>query len=274
MRIKVILTLGLIVSILVILPATFAVSASPQPQGAQFATPTPQPDGRIIYIVPAGFTCTQISLLTGVPVEELRVLNNLDADCTLQEGQQLLLGLGGPAAATPTEGPSPTPTSVLPTPTPFFGTGEICIMLYDDQNGDTIRQPDTEPAIPGGAASVTGANVAYSATKDTSEGLLDPDYQGVCFLDVPEGDFNISVAVPDGFNPTMLLNAEISLKAGQRIFVGFGAQSQSVTIAADPEQGGGSPLMGVVGGLLLLAGAGLAFYARRLRKTPKGLSLR
>lgn len=272
MRIKVILTLGLIFSTLVFLPAAFAVSASPQPQGAQFATPTPQPDGRIIYIVPAGFTCTQISLLTGVSVDQLRSLNNLDADCTLVEGQQLLLGLGGPAAVTPTEGPSPTPTAVLPTPTPFFGTGEICVLLYDDRNGDTIRQPDTEPAIPGGAVSVAGADVAYSATKDTSEGLLDPDYQGVCFLDVPEGDFNISVAVPDGFNPTMLLSAEISLRAGQRIFVGFGAQSQSVTV--ETETDGGSPLMGIVGGLLLLAGAGLAFYARWLRKAPKGMSLR
>jgi hypothetical protein len=272
MRYRIVLIFSLMAAALAVISATFAVSASPQPQGAQFATPTPQPDGRIIYIVPAGFTCTQISLLTGVSVDQLRALNNLDADCTLVEGQQLLLGLGGPAAATPTEGPSPTPTTVLPTPTPFFGTGEICILLYDDKNGDTIRQPDTEPAIPGGAVSVTGANVAYSATKDTSEGLLDPDYQGVCFLEVPEGDFNISVAVPDGFNPTMLLSTEISLRAGQRIFVGFGAQSQTVTVETDPE--GGSPVMGIVGVSLLLAGAGLAFYARQLRKAPRGMSLR
>jgi len=273
MRLKVILLISLLTGILLVLPATFAASASSVPQGVQYATPTPLPDGRIIYLVQAGDTCTRVQLLTGVTVDQLRTLNNLDADCNLTEGQQLLLGLGGPAAVTPTDGPSPTPTAILPTPTPFFGNGEICVMLYDDLNGNAIREPDTELPIPGGAVSVTGSTVAYSATKDTSEGITDPEYQGVCFTDAPEGDYTVSVAVPDGYNATMLLNTELTLQAGDIVYVGFGAQSQAVLGDTDTSESR-SPVMGIIGGVLLLGGAGLAFYANRLRNKPGKLMLR
>lgn len=274
MRLKAILLISLLTGLLLVLPATFAASASSAPQGVQYATPTPQPDGRIIYIVQAGDNCTRIQLLTGVTVDELRTLNNLDADCTLSEGQQLLLGLGGPAAVTPTDGPSPTPTAILPTPTPFFGNGEICVMLYDDLNGNAIREPDTELPIPGGAVSVTGSDVAYSTTKDTSEGITETDYQGVCFPDAPEGNYTISMAIPDGYNATMVLNTELALQAGAIVYVSFGAQSQATSNAIDPTNEGGSPIMGIVGISLLLGGAGLAFYANRIRNKPGQIKLR
>ena len=54
---------------------------------ANNVTPTPGPDGRIIYLVKAGETCTQISLLYGVTVEYIRTTNLLDENCTLRAGQ-------------------------------------------------------------------------------------------------------------------------------------------------------------------------------------------
>ena len=114
-------------------------------------TPTPQPDGRIIYIVQANDTLLGISLLTGVPIEELRALNNLTSD-TIFEGEELLLGLGGPAEITPTAGPTPTSTAILPTPSPRPGFGTLCILVFNDLNGDSIRQ-NGEDSIPDGAIS-------------------------------------------------------------------------------------------------------------------------
>ncbi len=233
----------------------------------QYASPTPGVDGRILYVVQAGDTCTRIALLNQISVEQLRALNSkLDADCTVVQGQQLLIGLTGPAVATDTPGPSPTPPPPTITPTPPSGTTEICVLLFDDQNGDALRQ-ETEPAIAGGAISVTEINGAYSATQTTAINP-DPDaYQGTCFTEVPEGTYNISVAIPDNYNPTMDLTYKLDLKQGDRAFVDFGAQSTQTTISQPASNGGGSitsTLLGIVGGLLLLGGAGLGWYAWRM----------
>jgi hypothetical protein len=94
-----------------------------------------------------------------------------------------------------------------------------------------------------------------------------------CFTDVPEGEYNISVAVPENYNPTMELTYTFSINAGDRAFVDFGAQSQAETIAEqDPENSGGtSPIFGILGGLLLLGGLGLGWYAFQQRKPASRL---
>ncbi len=120
--------------------------ASPQFQYTPFPTPTPGPDGRILYKVQPGDTLLRISLIAGVPLDELRGLNKLVGD-NIVVGQELLLGLGGPSQVTPTPGPSPTPTIEPPTPTPIAGAGILCVLLYNDRNGNSIRQEE-EPTIP------------------------------------------------------------------------------------------------------------------------------
>ncbi|MBI5841749.1 MAG: LysM peptidoglycan-binding domain-containing protein [Chloroflexi bacterium] len=263
-----------ILSILLLFGLWLPANAAPSLQ-VQYSTPTPGPDGRIIYIVQPGDTCTRVTLLNGISEQTLRQLNSkLDSDCTLVEGQQLLIGLAGPAAGTATVGPSPTPLLPTVSPTPFTGTTEICVLLFDDQNGDALRQ-ETEPAVAGGAVSVTEINGEYSAARDT---VINPDpeaYQGICFSDVPEGSYNITVGIPDNFNPTMELNYKLDVHAGDRAFVDFGAQSQEISVAGNeetPGNGGMSPIMGILGGLLLLGGAALGYYAWRSGKPESKLS--
>jgi murein DD-endopeptidase MepM/ murein hydrolase activator NlpD len=263
----IVLTMGLLASALLV-----PVHAGPAPQ--QFATNTPLPDGRILYKVQAGDTCTKIQLLYGISFEQIRQLNQgINADCTnIIDGQEVLVGTGGPAAAPPnTPGPSPTPGLPTVTPTPFTGTTEICVLLFDDVNGDALRQAE-EPVILGGAISVTEIGGAYSETRETA---LNPDpaaYAGICFSDVPEGEYNIGAAIPDNYNPTMSLTYTLDVHAGDRAFVDFGAQRRDAPAAqtGNAEQGGGpSPILGIVGGLLLLGGLGLGWFALRLR-SPVG----
>jgi hypothetical protein len=268
------LTISLIAVILAFFGLTLPAQASPRPQLAQYATPTPQPDGRIIYIVQAGDNCISISLKTGVSLEQLYGQNpNLNTDCSnLVAGMELLLGIGGPSAFTPTPGPSPTPTLAPPTPTPFAGTTEVCILLYDDFNGNALRET-TEMGLSGGQVSLTDINGAYSKTESTVNSI-DPDTLEpvrTCFTDVPAGTFNISMAAPEGYNTTTGISYRLEVKAGDRAFVDFGAQSKSVQAVApeEPGQTSNSPVMGIVGALFLLGGLGMGWYALRLRK-PSG----
>jgi LysM domain/SdrD B-like domain len=233
--------------------------AAPVFQLTPFPTPTPGPDGRILYKVQPGDTLLRISLIAGVPLDQLRGLNNLIGD-NIVVGQELLLGLGGPSEVTPTPGPSPTPTPLLPTPSPVPGVGMLCVLLYDDINGDAIRQ-ETEPSIPGGAISVSNRSGSFSETVPTKAGL-DPH----CFENLSEGEYSITVAVPDGYNPTTATSFVLNLKAGDETYLGFGAQVNSVNQLESPGASGTrrSPLLGILGGVLLLASIALAIFGTRL----------
>jgi murein DD-endopeptidase MepM/ murein hydrolase activator NlpD len=267
-----------IVFLLVLPLFIFAISlpaqASPAAQ-VEFPSPTPGPDGRIIYIVQAGDSCFRIEALYNISVDQLRNLNpQLDENCTLVVGDELMLGIGGPAALSPTPGPSPTSAPPTVTPTPPAGTTEICVLLYDDLNGDALRQ-ETEFGIEGGAVSVSNSAGTFSETK-TTVSEIDPDTEEpvyTCFTDVPEGEYNISVAVPENYNPTTELSNTFPINAGDLAFVDFGAQSQTETIAEEAPQDSGrtSPIFGILGGLLLLGGLGLGWYAFQQRKPSNRL---
>jgi murein DD-endopeptidase MepM/ murein hydrolase activator NlpD len=256
---------GSIVLLLLLLGMFLPFSGADAAPDAQFVTSTPGPDGRIMYTVVEGDSCLQVALLHGITVPQLRQFNTrLDEDCTLTIGQQIVVGLAQPEAPTP--GPAPTQPSPTATVTPVSGTTEVCVLLFDDKNGDALRQ-ETEYGIDGGAVSLTNLNGSYSETLNTTS-AIDPDtLEPVrsCFLDVPGGEYNVSMAVPDAYNPTMLVSYNLTVKAGDRASVDFGAQSKTITVSepADIEQGSRSSMLGIFGFLLLLGGAGLGYYAYR-----------
>ena len=255
------LTLILLLLLGIALPFRGA-SAAPK---AQFLTATPGPDGRIMYTVVEGDSCLQVALLHNITVQQLRQFNTrLDEDCTIIPGQQLVVGLA--QAEAPTAGPAPTLPSPTITPTPVSGTTEVCVLLFNDMNGDAVRQ-ETELGIEGGAVSLTNLNGSYSETQNTTA-AVDPDsLEPVrsCFVDVPSGEYNVSMAVPDDYNPTMLVSYTLTVKAGDRAEIGFGAQSKTITVSepTDSQEGNRSSLLGIFGFLLLLSGAGLGYYAYR-----------
>jgi hypothetical protein len=237
-------------------------------------TATPGADGRILYVVLPLDTCYRVAAIHGITVDQLRQLNSkLDANCTLIEGQELLIGIVS-LAGTPTAGPSPSPAPPTASPTPFTGTTEICILLFNDVNGNALRE-ETEPAVAGGAVSVTENNGEYSAAQDTVIPADPEAYQGICFSNVPEGNYNITVGVPENYNPTMALNSSLDVNAGDRAFVDFGIQSKDIVAdagATPQNEPKTSPLFGIIGGLLLLGGIGLGFYAWRAGKPESKLS--
>jgi len=253
---KQILITILILSGLVFFGTAFRGNNTPRQDQIYLYTPTALADGRILYVVQADDTCTSITLKMGITEDQLRLNNNItDLDCLLQIGRQLLI-----TTVTPAPAATNTPTPTGPTPTPFYGLGQICVLLFNDLNGNGQAET-TETSIAGGAISITDRSGQTSVT-----GTTDASGSAVCFDKLPEGNYNVSVAIPEGYNPTTNLNYPITVKAGDSIYLDFGAQPGSG--AASPLVIGGtrSPLLGIFGGILILAGVGLGFYFLRSRK--------
>jgi hypothetical protein len=256
MKRKFILT-SFLISILFILSIMLTAQAQPVRQLPEYATPTPGPDGRIIYIVGQGDSCLRIQLLTGVSIDQLRILNRLDDSCTVQVGQELVIGVGAGSSAEEAT-PEAVPTEILqPTATPLPGFAIICILLYDDINGDSLRQ-SSEVVIAGGAVSIAGSSGQFSEVRETAAGT-----EATCFENVPEGTYTLNAAAPDGYFATTRQSYQLAVQANDQIYVDFGAQKGDIVIdvpGAVPNEGGSSWL-GVAGGVLLLLGLGLGIYS-------------
>ena len=233
--------------VMVLLAGILAVMFAHSVSGQAILTPTPDIDGNIFYIIKSNDSCMSISLTMGIDLITLRELNNLDEQCTLIPGTRLLLGRY--ETPTPTPGPSPTPTPITPTPTPYNGYGQVCVYLFEDENGDGIVG-EFEYGVTGGAVSITKRNGSDSFTGLTAGNDL------LCFPEVPEGDYNISVAPPTDYNPTTNMNYALTVKAGDNSQINFGAQKSSVLEAAETEvdTGNQSPMMALIGGGLIFAG--------------------
>jgi LysM domain len=227
-------------------------------QQAEF-TSTPLPDGRIFHVVGSGESCISIANLYGIPVDTLRQLNNLTADSCgyLQPGQKLLIGMSSNATAVPTLNTTPS----TPTPTPAPVKAEVCIVLFADINGNALADTDEGP-VANGVVSMTDRTGQVSLTGKTTAEL---DSTGaitnsLCFENVPAGDYNVSLAIPSGYNATTSMNYALRVTSTEQYILDFGAQLNSLSLPVTTSEGGTSPLLGLAGGILLLAGIGLAVY--------------
>jgi hypothetical protein len=253
--------------------AEAGVSHSMRLQPTPFPTPTPGPDGRIIYRVQEGDSLWRIAAIAGLSLEELMAMNGIQPGDFISPGMELELGIGGPVQPTAAQpGVEPTSAAPTPSPTPLVGTAEICVLLFQDENGNG-RLEEAELALEGGQVSVVdvGGNVAGEYT---TEALLDQeDLVGYCFSDLESGDYNVSAAAPPGYNATTILNAPVSILPGDIKYLQFGAQPSSALLGdGDPDGGSRSGLLGLLGILLLFAAGGLGFYAQRLSKAqPRSL---
>ncbi len=243
------------VTLLALVPF-FSTPASAQ---VYYYTPTAEANGNVYYVVKSGDNCDTISLLNNIPLDTLRSLNQLDLDkCRfLQVGQKLLLGTVPTPVVTP--GPTLTPTSMLPTPEPIKGYGIICVYLYNDINGNAMAEANetTDTGLAGGAISVASVAGDYSQTGTT---IATGD--AVCFEKAPEGEYNVSIAIPDGYNATASQSHTVYLKAGDTATIDFSAQASSSLVSNGSQGTGGSLLLAVVGGLLIIGAVGIGLYVR------------
>lgn len=272
-----ILASALMLGGLAIIPGASAGTAlRPAAQPTIFPTPTPGPDGSIIYEVQREDSLWRIAAIANMSIQELMALNGLQADDVIAPGMKLLLGTGGPAPpATLPPDAFPTETPISATPTPVFGVGEICVLLFLDNNGNARLDPG-EQSLPGGQVSVAEASGEVAGEHTTGPDELydeNGDIQGYCFSELANGDYNVSAAVPPEYNPTTGMNLPVHLAPGDRTFVQFGAQPSAAIAGGGVRQDRDrSYLLGALGVLLLISAGGVGYYAARLsRSHPSSL---
>jgi hypothetical protein len=244
-------------------PAVADPISGPMAQPTAFLTPTPGSDGRIVYTVQSGDTFFDIAAIAGITLEELYALNGIQPEDYAIPGTSLVLGFVSPTEEAIDPNMLLTLTPAQPTPTPLFSTGEICVLLFLDENGNA-RLEESESPLVGGKISVvdvSGVMVAEITTGD--------DPEGQCFKELEAGDYNISAAMPEEYNATTSMNLPLRLIAGDIKYVQFGAQPSAAMNERLPDQDGErSLLFGIFGIAMILMAAGLAFYASRYRRQP------
>jgi LysM repeat protein len=264
-----IVSTAIIIPLFLLVPSALAQNdQAPYLQPTPFPTPTPGPNGIIVYIVKDGDTLWRVAAIAGITLEELMAMNGIQPGDFISPGMQLELGRGGPVEPTSAPAsPRQTATSSDVTPTPITGTGEICILLFLDRNGNSKLEEGEEP-ISGGQLSVVNVSGVL-----VGEFTTDTNIEGHCFSEMESGDYNVSAAVPVDFNPTTGLNVPVSLNPGDIKYLQFGAQpSSAIENEFSGDGSGRSALLGIVGVVLLLFAGGLAVYASRMgRKTPSSL---
>ena len=245
----------------------------PALQPTPFLTPTPRQDGKIIYIVQEEDSLWRIAAIADITLEELMAMNGIQPGDFISPGMELELGVGGPAVATaaPFDAEA-TPTEEILTPTPVDGTAEICVMLFMDENGNG-RLEEGELPLAGGQISIVDVNGVVAGAVTTEDLNEEEDPVGHCFPDLKKGDFNVSAAVPPEYNPTTGLNVPVTLASGDIKYLQFGAQpSSAIGGPINPDDGGRSTILGLLGVLLLISAGALGYYASRMsRRTPRSL---
>jgi len=235
----------------------YSVETSSLSQGT-FPTPTPDADGNIIYQVQEGDSPWTIAAVAGITLEELYALNGMQPDDFITPGMQLLLGNAPLPTATDPPAAQLTETALAIPPTPVYGVGEICILIFEDENGNA-RLDETESALPEGQISVISVDGTL-----IGEHTTDTDPEGFCFENVDFGDYNVSAAVPENYNATTSMNLGITLEAGDVSYIQFGAQTSGAIDLPDNDQvNQRSLVLGILGVVLLLAAGGIGFYAYR-----------
>ena len=240
---------------------------------------TPAPDGSVVHIVSPGETLIGIAVTYEVSLDQIRQLNNLTSD-VIYVGQRLIIQPAQGAQPEPTAEPTAEggegeavaeapPEEEQPAEAPEAAeaeaSGTICVMSYEDANGNGLREPD-EPALAGFTFAVS------DGTQTVGTYITDDSGTSYCFTDLPSGTYIVSW-VADNYTPTTDQTWAVSLAPGATVSREFGAQLAGEASAEEGTEGsarGGLPtwviaLVAALGVILLLGGLSVAGYFLLIR---------
>lgn len=257
------------VLLVLVLPGSGPVRAQTLP------TATPDADGIIYVQVQPNDSLWSIAARAGISLQELLELNDLSEDALIRPGDLLIIGVTTPVPTSTAPPPTVTPRSTSPpsTPTPTAvppRTG-ICLLAFDDVNGNGRRD----------AGELLQAAVAFTIfNQDTvvanyvTDGVSEPH----CIDHLAPGTYQVTRSVARNETLTTGGDKGVILQTGDLVELAFGATMAPVAAmtetaaAATPdgetavatERPDRSSFWYIIGGLLLL---GVIFFMMmRLRR--------
>ena len=260
-------------------PPTSAVPPTPR------ATSTPRPDGAVVHVVQPGDTLYGIAYEYGVDPDQIRQLNagSIGPNDLLVVGQELVISVGTMSLPTPTSVPTeatpgtpPATQAAEATQPPVSGdNATLCVLAYEDRNGDMVWEETEEPLLPSATIVVVGA--AGEVARYTTDGISEPH----CFQNLQPGNYVVRQESPTGYVPSGSDNWGVLLGAGQSYTLQLGYQrgegtsstpaptateQQEQEESSKPSKGLLTTILqvsGVLALVLALAVAGLFILSRR-----------
>ena len=173
------------------------------------------------------------------------------------------------ATPTPVHTATPMPTNT-PTVTPTPMTGSVCVLAFDDRNGNRFRDPG-EPLLPYAVFTLSDAH--HVAGTYSTNGLNEPH----CFEALEPAVYFVSEMNPPGYESTTHDSWGLSLKNGATINIEFGNKTEALPTATPSPTPVPSPtspaLLGMLGNavygysgiivIVLAAGVLIAYNAAR-----------
>lgn len=141
-------------------------------------------------------------------------------------------------AATPVPAVTATPQGPSASPTPT--TGQICVLAFNDRNGDT-QQSEDESLLPGvvfALSDTSGPKESY-----TTDGVSEP----YCITNLPPGSYQLAIKSPTNYSATTQKSMVIALNGGMKTDVTFGARRGGAAPTPTAAGGGDSGISGVLG---------------------------
>jgi LysM repeat protein len=250
-------------------------------------TATPQADGSIVHTVHSGESCDGIAVTYGVTRQDILKLNNLSSCSIISVGQKLIIKpagsvspggsdtSGGTTGGDTADGGATqeaTEAATAPEVAAAQTTGTICVMGYDDKNGNGIREP-AESKLAGMTFTVSAATGPVA--NYTTDGVAEPH----CFAQLEPGSYTVKWD-GGGLTPSGDQTWSVNLTAGSTASREFGAMSGTDSAtggtgtkgAVDSGGSTGLPtwaiaLIGAFGVILFMGGLGVAGYFLLLRRT-------
>jgi hypothetical protein len=228
-------------------------SAPPAPVFQLGPTPTPNAEGIIQISVQPGDSLWAIAARAGLSLDEILDFNGLTRNSFINVGDTLIIGYGDAGAAaeaaaetaeettaeggTPAEGEAqtegaeeapveeavaePTPE---PTPVPVITTGEICLLAFDDTNGDGFYE---------GEALKSNVALTIADGQSVVSNYITNGSEPFCIDGLESGTYRISRSIVPGETVTNAADWGVSLAPGMSVNIEFGSKIEAFDAAAE-----------------------------------------
>jgi hypothetical protein len=189
-------------------------------------TSTPDPEGNIYYVLQPNDSLWSIAARSGISLQELLDLNEIEEDAVVNPGDQILIGRVTPAATPTFDIPTPTLPPPLPTETQVPLRTAICMTAFDDINRDGTQDAG-ELLLTGVAFTVFNDQIVVA--NYITDGVSEP----YCLEALEAGTYHVTRSITPNEVLTTQGDWAMTLTEGNELNLAFGSYRQEDGIDDD-----------------------------------------